>query len=356
MRPSRRNRPPRTPRSGPAVAALAAGTGALVGLALAPSLAGASGARDPLSAAVRATTGAGSEHFTMALSLATRAPGQATRFGLTASGVMDNPSTATGAGGTASPFGGAAADVHLHVARVGAIDLRMTGGALYVHLPPAVAAKLPLPGGPKPWLAVDVAGLRKAVGAPATGRTGTGALPGLASGALQALRGVSTGVTEVGTATVRHVPTTEYVAQVDLAKLATLDPALTPARLHQLETALPTTTIPVEVWVDAAGRVRQEHVRLVIPLGPTTASGGSGTATVSFTLDLFDYGPAVVLAAPPTGQVANVTSQVVAALSHGGLAGAGGAGGAGGHRPPPDPCCAIVPTWPPTERLSTSLK
>ncbi len=340
----------------------AVATAGIAGLGLAPvglavaATPGSGPAANPVSAAAAALSG--SERFTMALSVVAAAPGTTapgttrTSFGLTASGVLDNPAgTSHGVGQTP---GLAAADLHLHVATLGTFDLRELGGVLYVHLPPTLAAKIPGIAA-KPWLAVDLAALRTKLGASASPPSSVATMPG---NVLTALGQVAT-VTKVGTATIRSTPTTEYVADLQLAKLAAVDPALSAAQVAKLEAALPNGTLPIAVWLDAEGRVRQVHLRLVLPVpiratpatGTGTTSGASGasgtgtagtgpgggagtpvtptgTVTVSYTMDLFDYGPAATFSVPPPGQVQDVTKELEAVLAA--RASAGGSASAGG--------------------------
>ncbi len=345
---------------GAVVTAGIAGLGlAPVGLAVAATP-GSGTAANPVSAATAALSG--SERFTMELSVVAAAPGTTapgttrTSFGLTASGVLDNPAgTSHGVGQTP---GLAAADLHLHVATLGTFDLRELGGVLYVHLPPTLAAKIPGIAA-KPWLAVDLAALRTKLGASAGPPSSVATMPG---NVLTALGQVAT-VTKVGTATIRSTPTTEYVADLQLAKLAAVDPALSAAQVAKLEAALPNGTLPIAVWLDAEGRVRQVHLRLVLPVpipatpatgttsgatgsGTTSGASGTGTAgtgpgggagtpvtptgtvTVSYTMDLFDYGPAATFSVPPPGQVQDVTKELEAVLAA--RASAGGSASAGG--------------------------
>lgn len=344
----------------------AVATAGIAGLGLAPvglavaATPGSGTAANPVSAATAALSG--SERFTMELSVVAAAPGTTapgttrTSFGLTASGVLDNPAgTSHGVGQTP---GLAAADLHLHVATLGTFDLRELGGVLYVHLPPTLAAKIPGIAA-KPWLAVDLAALRTKLGASAGPPSSVATMPG---NVLTALGQVAT-VTKVGTATIRSTPTTEYVADLQLAKLAAVDPALSAAQVAKLEAALPNGTLPIAVWLDAEGRVRQVHLRLVLPVpipatpatgttsgatgsGTTSGASGTGTAgtgpgggagtpvtptgtvTVSYTMDLFDYGPAATFSVPPPGQVQDVTKELEAVLAA--RASAGGSASAGG--------------------------
>ena len=94
----------------------------------------------------------------------------------------------------------------------------------------------------------------------------------------------------VGPETVDGVPTTHYRGTVDLAAVATATPALAPL-VDRFRSELSTTSLPVEVWVDDAGRLR----RVVEVLRPADLPGGGATATTT----LADPGPRPAAAAPP---------------------------------------------------------
>jgi hypothetical protein len=66
--------------------------------------------------------------------------------------------------------------------------------------------------------------------------------------------------------------------------------------------------VPVQVWIGPHNLVRQIKQRIPIPAA-SGASHGQGTAIL--TMDFFAYGAPVRITPPPSGQVANVTSQAV---------------------------------------------
>jgi hypothetical protein len=83
---------------------------------------------------------------------------------------------------------------------------------------------------------------------------------------------------------------------------------------------LQSSTIPLQVWLDAQGRVRQVAYQLSLP--STTGSiplPGSTTAAASSsftaTIDFYDFGIPVDVSAPPADQVFNATSQAIATAS-----------------------------------------
>ncbi|BCJ30873.1 hypothetical protein AB0I55_15850 [Actinocatenispora sera] len=109
--------------------------------------------------------------------------------------------------------------------------------------------------------------------------------------ALTYLQGASSSVTKLGTRTIRGTKVTGYKATVDLKKAAAkqgakAQEALTKLSEHGVD------SIPVEVWLDPAGRVVREHSTL------TMTGVGDGSMTVDSTTDLSDYGTPVHISAP----------------------------------------------------------
>ena len=194
----------------------------------------------------------------------------------------------------------------------GGMVFRTVGGVMYLQVPAALRGMLGGPAGAQ-WMSMPL---------PNFGSKDTGGLGAAAGGAdpaqmLAGLAAVSNGVTTVGPQTIRGVATTHYHAVIDPQKVAAnvkLSPALRKA-LQKLEQRLggQSPTIPTDVWVDAAGRVRRlaEQVQL----------GGAGAVTT--TIDFYDFGVPVNVQAPPA-------DQVVPFPSIGDLGGLGGASGASG--------------------------
>ena len=163
---------------------------------------------------------------------------------------------------------------------------------------------LPLPAG-KSWVKVDLATAGRSVGIPAGGIGQAQA--GDPSQTLDYLRGVTGHVTRVGTEDVRGTQTTHYRAVVDLDKAAEQSPT---AR-EQIKSAIKlsgSSTQPLDVWIDAQGRVRRMKyaVDLSKSKGAASNPGVSGVAT--FTLDLFDFGVPVQATVPPADQVADLSA------------------------------------------------
>ena len=76
--------------------------------------------------------------------------------------------------------------------------------------------------------------------------------------------------------------------------------------------------MPVDVFVDAQGRVRRMALQLHLGLsglgalvggsGQAGSSGGTPAIDMTMTLDLYDFGTPVDVQAPPAGQVVSIGS------------------------------------------------
>jgi hypothetical protein len=187
--------------------------------------------------------------------------------------------------------------------QVGATTVVTLGTAVYAELPASLRPHLP---GNKPWVKVDLSKVTN----PATGQFLGSGLAGTSlsdpTRVLQYLQGASTGVHKVGAATVRGVATTHYAATVSLARLEQLQPR-NAAAYKSLSSTTGLTSLPVDVWVDAQGRPRRVATTMDITKG---AAAGSRTAV---TEDVYDYGVAVSVTAPPAGEVTDVSGLVGAA-------------------------------------------
>jgi hypothetical protein len=197
------------------------------------------------------------------------------------------------------------------------------GQNIYMELPSLIASRLP---GGKPWIQLNVAKLGQAAGI-----SGLSSLTGGAGSTdpgqfLQYLAATSTsGIKDLGPATVDGIPTTHYSGSVDLSKVADKVPASQRSAAGQAVAALQKLTklssLPVNVYVDSAHLVR----RLTMSYQETT---NGQTFSTNMQLDFTAYGPQPVPTAPPAGQVSNLSALIG---SLGSLAGsATGSSGAGG--------------------------
>lgn len=191
--------------------------------------------------------------------------------------------------------------------RRGAADLVSAGRLVHeVLAAPAVYVQTPdLPGGIRPpttpWLKLNLATMIQALGAsgPLTG--------GDPSQVLALLRASGPGA-KIGQARVRGVATTHYRARVDLTRYVSLvAPGLRAAARREsssLTRASGSASLPVDVWLDGAGRVRQVRLRL------STCAG-----TESTTVEYYGFGSQPPVALPSPSQVTDVTRDVAAQVA-----------------------------------------
>lgn len=184
--------------------------------------------------------------------------------------------------------------------------------AVYVY--PTVYMRLPfvadkLPEG-KSWLEIDMSKVLQAThGTPAPQALGIGQVD--PTQFLQYLKADAASVTKVGTAELYGVPTTHYEVRLKLSSILQALPADERAAARpMLRHTASANALPLSVWVDGRGRVRQVQSSLQIS-GPTVS--GRANITVGFS----EYGPVPAVKPPAEGEVVNLTSML-----EGGLAGA----------------------------------
>jgi hypothetical protein len=214
--------------------------------------------------------------------------------------------TVTGSG--QGDFATHAFDMTVNSPAGGAIKLVETAGILYLQVP--VADKAQIPGG-KPWAEIDLNQVDESnLGASFAQLRDAG--NNSPTQVLANLTAISNQVTLVGAGTVDGVATTEYKAEIDLNKVASQAGSASSKAaqaVQQEEKALGTTTLPVEVWVDAHHLVRQIQTEEPVPAASSGATNGSGEATL--TIMLTQYGTPANITPPPAADVANITSQVI---------------------------------------------
>lgn len=196
-------------------------------------------------------------------------------------------------------------DAHLDIPTGGQIELRLVDGTLYMKVPPQARQQIP---GHTPWVSVDLQKVAQAKGSSLSALQG--ADPDDATEVLRYLQGVSTQVTRNGPRTIRGAQTTGYTVQVDLDKVAAKEGHSAEQKVQQLEQALGTHTLPVKVWLDGQGRVRQVATTVPIPSTGTPA-GHSPAGSIAVTEQFYDFGVSVNVQKPAAGQTTDVTQQVV---------------------------------------------
>jgi hypothetical protein len=178
----------------------------------------------------------------------------------------------------------------------GSTEVRIVDGVFYMDLGDLGDAGSELADG-KRWLKLDVSGLTDMLGDPAVSSESSNPVDGL-----EALRGVSSDVREIGTETVRGVETTHYRATIDFAKALAEAPAAAREGAQDLLERAGTPTIPVDVWLDAQNRVRKYTMQV------DGESFGSAAPAVAVTYEFYDFGAPVDVSAPPADEVADLGS------------------------------------------------
>jgi hypothetical protein len=119
--------------------------------------------------------------------------------------------------------------------------------------------------------------------------------------ALSYLEGASDSVRDMGTQTVGGVATTHYHAIVSIDRLIARMTARAPAgqraavrsSYERLRTMIGSSTYPMDVWLDSAGRVRQLRYAMRMP---------SLGASMAITMGLSDFGVPVRVTPPPASR------------------------------------------------------
>ena len=237
-----------------------------------------------LAAAGQATADAGTSR--MAMKVSASAPTQdaeaapAEDFTMTAEGVIDYE---TGHGILKMDMGALGVP-----GAEGEAEMRLLGPVAYMKMP---GAEL----GGRPWVKFDLE---------AMGEDNQGPVPGLNPGSndprgvLDALRGVSGDVEEVGEEEIRGVTTTHYRANVDLEKAEAEVPEERREDFATFSDQLGIETLPIEVWIDEEGRARRFSYEVDTPGAADTPA-----STVELVIDLYDFGVEVDVEAPPSEEV-----------------------------------------------------
>lgn len=176
----------------------------------------------------------------------------------------------------------------------GAIEMRFVDGALYMDLgviARAAGGSGVLPAG-KSWMKLDLAAL--------LGKAGSGDPLGQLdpTSTLDALRGMSN-VTDLGHETIDGADTTHYRGDCDLQKALDAAPSELRDSLRSKLRQLGTGSVPVDVWLDAQGRLRRESVSL-----------HTAKADVKVRIGFSDFGAPVDVKAPPADEVLDMGAQL----------------------------------------------
>lgn len=178
------------------------------------------------------------------------------------------------------------------------VEQRVVDGVVYQK--PSGKQRGTVPDG-KTWMKIDPARLAK------NGSAGRSQVSDPAE-PVRYLKGVgSEDVTRLGTQTLDGTRTTHYRVSVPVSALSSGNAG----QERELRRQLGKSSLPLDLWLDEQGRLRQESVRLTLhPLKQTTPGKGSAAVTSTTVLRFSDYGTAVQVSAPPARDTADVTGRM----------------------------------------------
>ena len=199
------------------------------------------------------------------------------------------------------------------------IELRMKNATMYMHMP--FLAKMAGGGAGldiKPWLSVSLDQISEMAGLGAS----FSELQGNSDPTefLATLTSTSDDVTKVGVDDIRGTSSTHYRGTLDLAKTGRQIPAELRAKIEartgkdlsetyaELVKKYGVERIPFDAWVDGDGRVRRMAMAINTSAMPGAADGSDTSGSITISYDLFDYGAAVDIQAPPADQVSDYTT------------------------------------------------
>ncbi len=180
------------------------------------------------------------------------------------------------------------------------LDAIVDGDVVYLRFPPLAKE---LPDG-KTWIKGNAKELSQSG---TSGLDQAGALSGMdARDVFSFLEGVSGTIEAVGSEDVRGVSTSHYRATLDPTKLTALVPADQQGSLGGIDEAAKQaglTDLPIDVWVDADGRVRKLSIELDAKM-----PGSDASLQASLVVEVYDYGMPLDLELPPADQVADAAT------------------------------------------------
>jgi hypothetical protein len=202
---------------------------------------------------------------------------------LQVTGASATPLTVSAEG--AFDFTGRRGTMLMHLPNIGDIQAVFDKGVVYEKLGAALHGAT---GGGKPWIKIDL-----------TKMLGTNAGLGVPQGGNDPSQGLAllfgaAGVTKVGSASIRGVPTTHYHGTMDLTKAAQ---QLSPQYRNLYESTLKALgstvkSLPADLWIDDLGRLRRISYAMKL-----------AGATTKTTVDYFSFGTPVSVQIPPADQV-----------------------------------------------------
>ena len=166
------------------------------------------------------------------------------------------------------------------------VDTIINGAVLYMRSPVFTQA---IPAG-KDWVRVDLALLAKQNGVDLGSLVDSNPTP---TGALAYLRGSTGPVQDLGKQKVKGEDTTHYRATIDLEQAAKRAKGSTKQSIRRVIDVAGVTKLPVDVWVGADGYVRKV----------TYAQHSGKSQSAKITMEMYDFGSPVTIAAPPAATV-----------------------------------------------------
>ncbi|MGW3356261.1 hypothetical protein ACWDFL_12660 [Streptomyces bungoensis] len=178
------------------------------------------------------------------------------------------------------------------------IEQRVVDGVVYQK--PSGGQRGAVPHG-KTWLRIDLDKLARQ-GSAGQSRVSDPAEP------VRYLRDAVSGqVTRVGAQILDGTRTTHYTVTVPLSVLTRGDAG----QARELGRQLGRSSLPVDVWLDGRGRMRQESVRLTLhPLEGRTPGQGSSRVTSTTVLRFGAFGTDARITAPPAADTADITDRM----------------------------------------------
>ena len=196
------------------------------------------------------------------------------------------------------------------VGKVEAIADYSSGFVMYMKFPAELSSEL----GGKPWVKIDVGSFLKQAGVDVDLGALTQGQSNDPTSGLQLLRGAD-GVANEGTETIRGTETTHYLLAVNLDKAIAHAPAGERDALTKLAALYTVHTFPVEVWLDAQGRVRRfqqtiDPSTIHLPAGLSTQDNPFTAGRITTTYELYDFGSEVDVSIPPADQVTDLNALI----------------------------------------------
>jgi hypothetical protein len=174
----------------------------------------------------------------------------------------------------------------------GQAELVFSDLVYYMKLPEG--AGLPVPPG-KEWFKIDLKQLGQTQGLNLEQLTQLSQSD--PSQALDFLQGASDDFHEVGTEEVRGEPTTHYAGTIDLNKVAENAPADLAEQYKKLAELVPSSSVPMEVWIGDEGYVHRLRFEQKLAAG----------SSMTMEEELYDWGTDINVTVPSEDQVVDLT-------------------------------------------------